>query len=290
MNLERYTISASKRLEEAQNLAINRGNPSLESIHLLSAILLSKESINHELLGRVGVDIELFSKRTTEQLEKLPKTSGQAGVTLSGELNTVIAYADTLAKTMQDNYITEEHLFLALIEKASGLSELFKTFSITFSIYKKEVENLRGGEKVTSNDAENLYEALKKYTIDLVELAKKGKIDPVIGREEEIHRTIQILSRRTKNNPILIGDPGVGKTAIVEGIARKIVEGDVPDVLKNKRILTLDLGALIAGAKYRGEFEERLKGVLKEVEKSDGAIILFIDEVHTIVGAGNQEG
>lgn len=251
---------------------------------------MSKESINHELLGRVGVDIELFSKRTAEQLEKLPKTSGQAGVTLSGELNTVIAYADTLAKTMQDNYITEEHLFLALIEKASGLSELFKTFSITFPIYKKEVENLRGGEKVTSNDAENLYEALKKYTIDLVELAKKGKIDPVIGREEEIHRTIQILSRRTKNNPILIGDPGVGKTAIVEGIARKIVEGDVPDVLKNKRILTLDLGALIAGAKYRGEFEERLKGVLKEVEKSDGTIILFIDEVHTIVGAGNQEG
>lgn len=199
----------------------------------------------------MGVDIELFSKRTAEQLEKLPKTSGQAGITLSGELNTTIAYADTLAKTMQDSYITEEHLFLALIEKASGLSELFKTFSITFSIYKKEVENLRGGEKVTSNDAENLYEALKKYTIDLVELAKKGKIDPVIGREEEIHRTIQILSRRTKNNPILIGDPGVGKTAIVEGIARKIVEGDVPDVLKNKRILTLDLGALIAGAKYR---------------------------------------
>ncbi|PJC56973.1 type VI secretion system ATPase TssH, partial [Candidatus Gracilibacteria bacterium CG_4_9_14_0_2_um_filter_38_7] len=151
-------------------------------------------------------------------------------------------------------------------------------------------ENLRGGEKVTSNDAENLYEALKKYTIDLVLMAKKGKIDPVIGREEEIHRTIQILSRRTKNNPVLIGDPGVGKTAIVEGIARKIVEGDVPDVLKNKRILTLDLGALIAGAKYRGEFEERLKGVLKEVEKSDGNIILFIDEVHTIVGAGNQEG
>lgn len=152
---------------------------------------------------------------------------------------------------MQDSYITEEHLFLALIEKARTLSDIFKTFNITFSTYKKEVENLRGGEKVTSNDAENLYEALKKYTIDLVELAKKGKIDPVIGREEEIHRTIQILSRRTKNNPVLIGDPGVGKTAIVEGIARKIVEGDVPDVLKNKRILTLDLGALIAGAKYR---------------------------------------
>lgn len=223
-------------------------------------------------------------------MEKLPKTSGQSGATLSGELNNIITYADTLAKTMQDSYITEEHLFLALIEKASSLGDLFKTFSIMFPVYKKEVENLRGGEKVTSNDAENLYEALKKYTIDLVEMAKKGKIDPVIGREEEIHRTIQILSRRTKNNPVLIGDPGVGKTAIVEGIARKIVEGDVPDVLKNKRILTLDLGALIAGAKYRGEFEERLKGVLKEVEKSDGGIILFIDEVHTIVGAGNQEG
>ncbi|MFA6090489.1 MAG: AAA family ATPase [Candidatus Gracilibacteria bacterium] len=290
MNLERYTISASKRLEEAQNLAISTGNPSLESIHLLSSILLSNESINRELLGRIGLDLELFTKRITEQLEKLPKVSGQSGITLSSEMNTVITYADTLAKTMQDSYITEEHLFLSLIEKSASLKELFGAFSITFSMYKKEVESLRGGEKVTSNDAENLYEALKKYTIDLVELAKKGKIDPVIGREEEIHRTIQILSRRTKNNPILIGDPGVGKTAIVEGIARKIVEGDVPDVLKNKRILTLDLGALIAGAKYRGEFEERLKGVLKEVEKSDGGIILFIDEVHTIVGAGNQEG
>lgn len=236
------------------------------------------------------MDKELLTKRVTEQLEKLPKVSGQSGVTLSGELNTVITYADTLSKTMQDSYVTEEHLFLALIEKARSLADIFKTFNISFNTYKKEVESLRGGEKVTSNDAENLYEALKKYTIDLVELAKKGKIDPVIGREEEIHRTIQILSRRTKNNPILIGDPGVGKTAIVEGIARKIVEGDVPDVLKNKRILTLDLGALIAGAKYRGEFEERLKGVLKEVEKSDGNIILFIDEVHTIVGAGNAEG
>ncbi|MDD2891378.1 MAG: AAA family ATPase [Candidatus Gracilibacteria bacterium] len=290
MNTEKYTLSASKRFEEAQNLAISNSNPSLESIHLLSSILLAKESINHELLGRVGVEIETFIKRLTEQLERLPKASGGSGLTLSQELNAVIAYADTLAKTMQDSYVTEEHLFLALIEKSSSLKDIFKTFSITFASYKKEVENLRGGEKVTSNDAENLYEALKKYTIDLVELAKKGKIDPVIGREEEIHRTIQILSRRTKNNPVLIGDPGVGKTAIVEGIARKIVEGDVPDVLKNKRILTLDLGALIAGAKYRGEFEERLKGVLKEVEKSDGGIILFIDEVHTIVGAGNQEG
>lgn len=168
--------------------------------------------------------MESFSKRANEQLAKLPKTSGQTGITLSNELNVTLAYADTLARTMQDNYVTEEHLFLALIEKSASLSDLFKTFSISFAAYKKEVENLRGGEKVTSNDAENLYETLKKYTIDLVEMAKKGKIDPVIGREEEIHRTIQILSRRTKNNPVLIGDPGVGKTAIVEGIARKIVE------------------------------------------------------------------
>lgn len=207
MNLERYTMAASSRLQEAQNLALTSENPSLESIHLLSAILSAPDSINREILSRLGVDTDQFMKRATEILATLPKVSGQNNLSLSGELNAVLVAADSLSRSMQDSYVTEEHLFIALVDKASALADLFRAFSLTVSAYKKEVETLRNGEKVTSNDAENLYESLKKYTIDLVELARKGKIDPVIGREEEIHRTIQILSRRTKNNPVLIGDP-----------------------------------------------------------------------------------
>ncbi|MDD2565618.1 MAG: AAA family ATPase [Candidatus Gracilibacteria bacterium] len=291
MNIEKFTISASKRLQEAQNIAVSNGNNTFESAHLLLAILEAPDSINNEILSRLGINGELLRNEVNDFVAKLLRVSGgQSQITASQELNQVLAYSDNLARSMQDSYITEEHLFLSLIEKASSLSGVFKTYLITFSDYKKEVENIRSGEKVTSNDAENIYESLKKYAIDLVELAKAGKIDPVIGREEEIRRTIQILSRRQKNNPVIIGDPGVGKTAIVEGIARKIVENDVPDNLKGKKIMSLDMGALIAGAKFRGEFEERLKAVLKEVEKSEGGIILFIDEVHTIVGAGGQEG
>ncbi|MCK9271932.1 AAA family ATPase [Candidatus Gracilibacteria bacterium] len=288
---EKYTISASSRLQEAQNIAIGNNNSTLESSHLLLAILQSKDSINLEILGRLKIDIDGLFSKVLQKVNSLPTLVGQnVSLGVSTEFNQVLAFSQNLANTMQDNYITEEHLFLSLIEKASSIKDIFNSEKIDFISYKKEIETLRNGEKVTSNNAENIYESLKKYTIDLVELAKEGKIDPVIGRESEIRRTIQILSRRQKNNPVIIGDPGVGKTAIVEGIARKIVENDIPDNLKNKKIMSLDMGSLIAGAKYKGEFEERLKSVIKEVEKSDGGIILFIDEVHTIVGAGNQEG
>jgi len=290
MNIERFTISASKRLQEAQNNAITNSNSIFESVHLLDAILNANESINLEILKRMNVNTENLLLRTQDLINKLPKiTWWQGQISISQELNLVLAYSDNLARSMQDSYITEEHIFLSLIEKATSLREIFSSEWINFNSYNKEVNNLRAWEKVTSNDAENMYESLKKYTIDLVELAKKWKIDPVIGREEEIRRTIQILSRRQKNNPVIIWDPGVGKTAIVEWIARKIVENDVPDNLKNKKIMSLDMWALIAWAKFRWEFEERLKAVLKEVEKSDWGIILFIDEVHTIVWAWAQE-
>ncbi|EKE26901.1 MAG: hypothetical protein ACD_4C00126G0002 [uncultured bacterium (gcode 4)] len=290
MNLDRFTISASKRIQEWQNLAVSSSHSVFDSIHLLYSILESNDSINIEILNRLKVSIESFFQKAEEKMNMLPKVTGSNfALTISQELNQVLFYSDHLANTMQDLYITEEHLFLSLIEKAWSLKEIFDEFWINFIIYKKEIENLRHWERVTSNDAENMYEALKKYTIDLVDQAKKWKIDPVIWREEEIRRTIQILSRRMKNNPVIIGDPGVGKTAIVEGIARKVVENDVPDNLKNKKIVSLDMWALIAWAKFRWEFEERLKSVIKEVEKSDWWIILFIDELHTIVWTWSVE-
>ncbi|MDD2486782.1 MAG: AAA family ATPase [Candidatus Gracilibacteria bacterium] len=291
MELNRFTISASKRIQEGQNLAVSNSSSVFDSIHLLYSVLESNDSINIEILNRLKINIDALFKRVEDRMNSLPKISGSNfALTISQELNQVLFFADHLANTMQDSYITEEHLFLSMIEKSTSLKDIFEDFLITFISYKKEIENMRNGEKVTSNDAENMYEVLKKYTIDLVDLAKQGKIDPVIGREEETRRTIQILSRRMKNNPVIIGDPGVGKTAIVEGIARKIIENDIPDNLKNKKIVSLDMGALIAGTKYRGEFEERLKAVLKEVEKSNGGVILFIDEIHMIVGTGSMEG
>lgn len=290
MNIERFTISASKRLQEAQNYAISNSNSIFESAHLLQAILNANDSINVEILKRINIDVASLTAKVDEMIARLPKLSWwQWQISMSAELNLVLAYSDNLARSMQDSYITEEHLFLSLIEKATSLRDIFTSANINFKSYSDEVNSLRAWEKVTSNDAENMYESLKKYTIDLVELAKKWKIDPVIGREEEIRRTIQILSRRQKNNPVIIWDPGVWKTAIVEWIARKIVENDVPDNLKHKKIMSLDMWALIAWAKFRWEFEERLKAVLKEVEKSDWGIILFIDEVHTIVWAWAQE-
>ncbi len=290
MQFERFTISASKRLQEAQTMAISNWNTMLESAHLLFAILSAQDSINLEILSRLKIDIDLFYQKANFAISWLPRIeSWISQLTLSAELNQVLAFADNLARTMQDSYVTEEHLFLWLIEKAHSVSELFKEFSIDFASYKKEVEKMRHWERVTSNDAENMYESLKKYCIDLVDMAKEWKIDPVIWREEETRRTIQILSRRQKNNPVIIWDPWVWKTAIVEWIARKIVENDVPDNLKWKKIMSLDMWSLIAWAKFRWEFEERLKAVLKEVEKSNWEVILFIDEVHMIVWVGSSE-
>lgn len=287
---EKFTQNASARLQEAQNLAISLWHSNFEPIHLLNAILLSGDSINLELLSRLKVDVDRMIKSAQYELGALPVVSGQFQISVSQELAKVLAHADVLAKSMQDLYVTEEHLMLSLIEKTSTLQSIFNDFSIDAKKYRQAVDELRNWERVTSNTAENSYESLKKYTIDLVELAKSWKIDPVIWREEEIRRAIQILSRRQKNNPVIIWDPWVWKTAIVEWIARKIVEWDIPDNLKWKKIMSLDMWALIAWAKYRWEFEERLKAVLKEVEKSNWGIILFIDEVHTIVWAWWQEG
>ncbi len=290
MNFEKYTRQAQKRLSEAESLAFDAKHSTLEGVHILAAMLASNESVAPELLKSAGANVATLSNAANARLSTLAKISGpSANPVVSPELREVFSKAEKFASGMGDEYVTEEHIVLALAEAAS-LKPAFESSGTDAKKLKSALDTLRAGERVTSPDAEELRGSLAKFTTDLIELARKGKIDPVIGREDEIRRTIQILSRRTKNNPVLIGDPGVGKTAIVEGIARKIVDGDVPDSLKGKRLLTLDLGALIAGAKYRGEFEERLKAVVKEVEKSEGSTILFIDELHTIVGAGNQEG
>ncbi|MDQ1343473.1 MAG: ATP-dependent Clp protease ATP-binding subunit ClpB [Patescibacteria group bacterium] len=290
MDFEKFTHSAGKRLSEAETLAYSAKHTSLAPAHLLAAMLSAPDSIAPELLKNASGNGRTLGHAASEILRKLPSVqSGSVNVSLDGELKSALAAAISLASKMGDEYVTEEHLLLALSDAVS-LKDAFSECGTDRKKLDAALTAMRAGERVTSPDAETLQGSLAKFTVDLVDLARKGKIDPVIGREDEIRRTIQILSRRTKNNPVLIGDPGVGKTAIVEGIARKIVDGEVPDALKNKRLLTLDLGALIAGAKYRGEFEERLKAVIKEVEKSEGEIVLFIDELHTIVGAGNQEG
>ena len=288
---QNYTMAAQERLSESVQLAQSSGHTIIEPLHLLRSILHASESINQSLIERAGGNIQTLKTDVDNALSKLAKVSGNTSEpSASQELAKVLQSAEKTMKTMGDSYTTEEHLMIGLLESAKSLEGIFRSAGLTLKNYEEAMKKLRNGKKVTSNTAENLYESLKKYTIDLIDQAKKGKIDPVIGRDEEIRRAIQILARRSKNNPVLIGDPGVGKTAIVEGIAIRIISGEVPDALLSKKILTLDLWAMIAGAKYRGEFEERLKSVIDEVEKSDGEIILFIDEIHTIVGAGASEG
>lgn len=291
MNIEKFTLNVSKRISEAQSLANIHKNASINSLHLFYAMLSSEDSLIKEILLDMGVDTNLIRSATKKELEKNPKLEGNYELRISSDLNKVFLEAENKANAMKDAYITEEHLFLSLINFwDTATKNILQSFWITEEKIEALIKTMRNGENITDNDPENKMNALKKYGIDLVELAKKGKIDPVIGREEEIRRSLQILSRRTKNNPVLLGDPWVGKTAIVEWIAKKIAEGDIPDNLLGKRIITLDMWSLLAGAKYRGEFEERLKAVIKEVEKSEGNIILFIDEIHTIVGAGASEG
>jgi ATP-dependent Clp protease ATP-binding subunit ClpB len=290
MRLDKYTVKAQEAIQEGQSLARRADHPNYEPEHLATALLGQKDGIVEPLLRKVGVDVKLFASRLGEALQKLPRMQGGEGAMLGQRLMKTFDKAEDEAKSLKDDFISSEHLLLALTQDKGAVGEVMKSSGVTRERVLSSLKEVRGSGRVTSQDAEATYQALEKYGRDLTEAARAGKLDPVIGRDEEIRRCIQVLSRRTKNNPVLIGEPGVGKTAIVEGLARRIIDGDVPEGLKNKRLVTLDLGAMVAGAKYRGEFEERLKAVLKEVADASGEIILFIDELHTLVGAGKAEG
>jgi len=292
MRFDQLTIKAQEAVQEAQSDARARGNAELTPDHLLLALLRQDEGVVVPILQKLGVDPSVLAREVEADLDARPKVTGaSADAILSPDLNKVFDRAFEVAKEFGDEYVSTEHFLLALAEKAAGATgRRLTAMGATKDALLKALKEVRGSTRITDPNPEDKYQALKKYTRDLTDLARRGKIDPVIGRDEEIRRVIQVLSRRTKNNPVLIGEPGVGKTAIVEGLARRIHMGDVPEGLKNKRVVALDLGSMIAGAKYRGEFEDRLKAVLKEIEEAQGTIVLFIDELHTLVGAGAAEG
>lgn len=289
MNLNQYTTKSQEAIQKAQQVALEFGNQSIEPQHILEGILQSDDNISIFLMKKSEVELNLIRERNRESISKLAKVEG-GNIYLSQSANKVLLDAPNIAKKMGDDFVTIEHLWIALLETSSDVSKMLKDMGVTKKSLESSINELRKGSKATSASSEETYQALNKYAKNFNELAAEGKLDPVIGRDEEIRRVLQILSRRTKNNPILIGEPGVGKTAIAEGIAHRIIAGDIPENLMDKTIYSLDMGALIAGAKFKGEFEERLKSVVNEVIKSDGQIILFIDEIHTLVGAGGGEG
>jgi len=290
MRFDRLTIRGQEAVQEAIGFAEKNQNQQVEPEHMLAAMLEQKEGVVRPILGKIGASAGTIATDVTAAIAKLPRVSGGQQY-FSTRTNAVFQEAQKEAEKMQDEYISTEHLLLAIAAETEGdAGRILRSNGITHDDLEKVVTDMRGGSRITDQNAEENFQALEKYAQDLTERARKGKLDPVIGRDDEIRRTIQILSRRTKNNPVLIGEPGVGKTAIVEGLAQRIVSGDVPETLKNKKLVSLDLGAMLAGAKYRGEFEDRLKAVLKEIEKAEGQIILFIDELHTLVGAGASEG
>jgi ATP-dependent Clp protease ATP-binding subunit ClpB len=291
VNFDKMTLKVQEALQQAQRMAAEHGNAQIELEHLLSVFLDDREGLVQMMLKKLGANPDLVHDRALALIGRLARQSGSAGQTvLSRELNDVFEKSLDVAERLKDDYVSVEHVLLALSESKTKTGDMLRQNGVTRDTVLKALKDIRGGQRVTDQNPEDKYQALKRYGRDLNDLARQEKLDPVIGRDEEIRRVLQVLSRRTKNNPVLIGEPGVGKTAIAEGIAHRIVSGDVPENLKTKRIVALDMGALIAGAKFRGEFEERLKAVLKEIQESDGEVILFIDELHTLVGAGAAEG
>src|SRR5438874_811588 len=295
MDPNRFTEKMQEALRSAQSRAIRQSHQQVDVEHLMAALLEQEGGLAGAILAKAGVSTDLLGQRLEQELERVPKVTGPTGAPpdqtyVTGRLNRVLTQAEDEAKKLKDEYISIEHVLLAITDDKGPAGRLLAQMGLTRDKLTQVLREVRGSQRVTSPTPEATYQALERYGRDLTEAARQGKLDPVIGRDDEIRRVIQVLSRRTKNNPVLIGEPGVGKTAIVEGLAQRIVRGDVPEGLKNRRVVGLDMGALVAGAKFRGEFEERLKAVLKEIQESQGQFIVFIDEMHTIVGAGKAEG